>query len=197
MTTLRQSSLLLPVESELNLLRKTWGWMLALGIVLSVLGVLAVGTALSGIATLTTILFFGILLLVGAGVQIATAILARTWRGVFLHLLVGILYLVLGALMIEHPVEAAKGLTLMIAAAFLVGGLCRIVFSLCSDRFPGWTWVLGNGIITAAMGILIWRQWPSSAVWVIGLFVGIDLFCAGAAWVTLALALRSNPKPSA
>ena len=197
MTTLPQSSLLLPGESELNLLRKRWRWVLALGIVLSTLGVLAIGTALSGIATLTTILFFGIMLLVGAGVQLVTAILARTWRGVFLHLLVGILYLVVGALMIEHPVQAARGLTLMIAAAFLIGGLCRIVFSLGAARFPGWSWVLGNGVVTLAMGILIWRRWPSSAVWVIGLFVGIELFCAGAAWVTLALGLRDNPKPAA
>jgi uncharacterized membrane protein HdeD (DUF308 family) len=165
--------------------------------VLSVLGVVAIGTSLSGIATITTILFFGILLLVGAGVQLVTAILAGTWKGVFLHLLVGILYLVVGGLMIAHPVQAAKGLTLMIAAGFLVGGLCRIIFSLGAGRFPGWSWVLGNGIVTLAMGILIWRQWPSSAVWVIGLFVGIELFCAGAAWVTLALALRGNPKPSA
>jgi uncharacterized membrane protein HdeD (DUF308 family) len=197
MTTLGQSSLLLPGESELNLLRKRWGWLLALGIVLSVLGVLAIGTSLSGIATLTTILFFGILLLVAAGVQLATAILARTWRGVFLHLLVGILYLVVGALMIERPDRAARALTLMIAAAFLVGGLFRIVFSLSADRFPGWSWVLGNGVVTVAMGILIWRRWPSSAVWVIGLFVGIELFCAGAAWVTLALGLRDKAKPSA
>jgi uncharacterized membrane protein HdeD (DUF308 family) len=197
MATLGQSSLVLPVESELNLLRKAWPLFLALGIVLSVLGVLAIGTALTGIATLVTILFFGILLLVGGGVQIATAFLSRAWRGFFLHVLVGILYLVLGGLMIEHPVAAARGLTLMIAAGFLVGGLFRIVFSLGSERFPGWGWVLGNGIVTLIMGILIWRGWPESAVWVIGLFVGIDLFSAGGAWVMFALALRRTPKVAA
>src|SRR5215217_500487 len=107
-TTLPQSSLVLPVESELRLLRKTWPLFLALGILLSALGVLAVGTALSGISTLVTILFFAILLLVAGGVQVGTALLARGWRGFFLHALVGILYLVLGGLMLEHPVEAAK-----------------------------------------------------------------------------------------
>jgi uncharacterized membrane protein HdeD (DUF308 family) len=197
MTTLGQSSLVLPVESELNLLRKTWPFFLALGIVLSVLGALAVGTALSGIATLVTILFFGILLLVGGGVQIGTAFLARSWRGFFLHVLVGILYLVLGGLMMEHPDEVARGLTLMIAAAFLVGGLFRIVFALSADRFPGWGWVLGHGIVTLLMGVLIWRGWPESAVWVIGLFVGIDLFSAGGAWVLLALALRRASQSTA
>ena len=111
MTTLNQSSLMLPVESELNLLRKTWPLFLALGIVLSVLGVLAVGTALSGIATLVTILYFGILMLVGGGVQVVTALLARTWKGFFLHVLVGILYLVLGGLMIERPDRAARAFT--------------------------------------------------------------------------------------
>jgi uncharacterized membrane protein HdeD (DUF308 family) len=145
------------------------------------------------VTTLATLLLFGALLLVAGGVQIATAILTRTWRAFFLHLLVGILYLVLGGLMIEHPDRAARGLTLMIAAAFLIGGLFRIVFSLFSDSFPGWGWVLGNGVVTLVMGILIWRQWPASATWVIGLFVGIDLLGAGGAWVALALALRRPP----
>jgi uncharacterized membrane protein HdeD (DUF308 family) len=193
MTTLSPTSLVVPVESEVNVLRKAWPLFLALGVVLTVLGVLAVGTALSGIATLATIFSFGILLVVGGVAQIATSFLARAWRGFFLHLLVGILYLVLGGLMIEHPSEAARGLTLMIAAAFLVGGLFRIAFSLAAERFPGWGWVLGNGIVTLIMGILIWRGWPESSVWVIGLFVGIDLFSAGGAWVLLALALRRHP----
>jgi uncharacterized membrane protein HdeD (DUF308 family) len=178
------------MASELNILRKSWPFLLVLGIGLSVLGLCAIGAAF--IATLATILVFGILLLVAGAVQVATALIARTWRGVFLHMLVGILYVVLGALMIEHPDRAARGLTLMIAAAFLIGGLFRIVFALGSEKFPGWDWVLGNGIVTLVLGILIWRQWPESSAWVIGLFVGIDLFSDGCAWVALALALRSR-----
>jgi uncharacterized membrane protein HdeD (DUF308 family) len=98
--------------------------------------------------------------------------------------------------MVEHPVEPTRGLTLMIAAVFLIGGLFRIVYSLGAGRFPGWSWVLSNGIVTLFMGILIWVGWPASAVWVVGLFVGIDLFFAGGAWVFLALALRRLPDPA-
>jgi uncharacterized membrane protein HdeD (DUF308 family) len=167
---------------------------LALGLGLCVLGICALGSVF--ITTLATILFIGILLVGGGVVQLATAVLARTGRAFFVHVLVGILYLVLGALMIEQPEKMARGLTLMIAAAFLVGGLFRIVFSLGSEHFPGWAWVLGNGIVTLLMGVLIWREWPESAVWVIGLFVGIDLLSAGATWVLLALALRrTRPAP--
>jgi uncharacterized membrane protein HdeD (DUF308 family) len=169
---------------------------LALGVALTAVGIFAIFASLSGITTLVTILVFGILLVVAGVIQIATAIVARTRRGIFLHLLVGILYLVIGSLMIDHPVEVARGLTLMIAAGFLIGGLFRIVFSVGSERFPGWGWVLGNGIVTLILGIMIWRQWPASAVWVIGLFVGIDLFSAGGAWVLLALALRKLPNPA-
>jgi uncharacterized membrane protein HdeD (DUF308 family) len=197
MSTLPQSSLLLPAESELRLVRKAWPVLLALGVALSALGVVAMGAALSGITTLVTILFFGSLLLVGGGVQVATAFLSRAWRGFFLHLLVGVVYLALGALMIARPFEAAKLMTALIAVGFLLGGLIRVLLALGSARFPGWGWVLGHGVVTLAMGVLIWMEWPWSAVWVIGLFVGIDLFSAGGAWVVLALALRRLAKGAA
>jgi uncharacterized membrane protein HdeD (DUF308 family) len=199
MAILGQSSLVMPVQTELNLLRRSWGLILALGLLLTAVGVAAVTIALSSFAfdwTVATILVFGILLAAAGVVQLATALIARTWRGVFLHLLVGVLYVVLGALMIRHPARAAAGITLMIAAGFLVGGLFRIVYSLGTDRFPGWGWVLGNGVVTLIMGVLIWAQWPESAEWVIGLYVGIDLFSAGGAWVVLALALRKKPEPA-
>jgi uncharacterized membrane protein HdeD (DUF308 family) len=181
-----------PWAEGLHALRKNWGWLVVLGIALIVLGVLAVGAAF--IATLATVTAFGILILIGGGVQLATAIWAGRWSGFFLHLLAGILYLIVGMLMIEHPVEAAAGITLMIAALFMVGGLFRIIVSL-SERFHNWGWVLLNGIITLLLGILIWRQWPESSFWVIGLFIGIEMIFNGWAWVMLGLMVRAVPRP--
>jgi uncharacterized membrane protein HdeD (DUF308 family) len=60
-------------------------------------------------------------------------------------------------------------------------------------RFSGWPWVVLNGVITLVLGVMIWRQWPESALWVIGLFLGIDLVFSGWTWVLLALAVRSIP----
>jgi uncharacterized membrane protein HdeD (DUF308 family) len=95
--------------------------------------------------------------------------------------------------MVQHPLAAAAFFTLMLAAAFFVGGLFRIVVAL-SERFYGWGWVLLNGVVTLILGVMIWRRWPDTAFWVIGLFVGIDMLFAGWSLVITALAVRSAAK---
>ena len=169
-------------------LGKCWAWFLALGIVLMVVGVLAIGAPL--VTTLTTVFVFGILLMAGGVVQIVNAFLARGWRGFFLYLLAGIFHLVVGELLIEHPAVAAEGLTLVLAVAFLVGGALRLIYALI-ESFPGRGWVMLNGAITLLLGISIWRQWPESSYWVIGLFIGIDLIFSGWSWVTLGMTVKA------
>src|SRR5579884_2674428 len=141
--------------AELEHLRKSWFWLLLLGIVLILVGLAAISS--SFIATLATVIALGTILLIGGGVEIINAFWARRWRGFWMHLLAGILYLVLGLLFIDRPVATAAAFTLMLAAAFLIGGLFRIILAL-SERFHGWVWVLVNGIVTLILGILIWRE---------------------------------------
>jgi uncharacterized membrane protein HdeD (DUF308 family) len=174
-------------------LYRCWGWFLILGIALMVVGVMAVGAAF--IATLTTIFVFGCILLAGGVVQIVNAFLARSWRGFFVHLLVGVLHLIVGVFMIEDTIGAAVALTLMLAVAFLVAGVFRIVAAL-KDDFAGRGWVLLNGVITLLLGIAIWRRWPESSLLVIGLFVGIDLIFNGWSWVMLGLLVKTHAPPS-
>ena len=133
----------------------------------------------------------GFLLMIGGAVEIVDAFLGRGWRGFWLHLLTGILYLVLGFLMVQRPLAAAAIFTLMLAAALFVGGLFRIIVAL-SERFYGWGWVLLNGIITLVLGILIWQEWPQAAYWVIGLFVGIDMLLDGWSLVITVLTVRGS-----
>jgi uncharacterized membrane protein HdeD (DUF308 family) len=152
-------------------------------------GALAVSFAFS--STLASVMTLGILLLIAAGAQLAAACWTRDWGGFFLYVLVGILYAVAGFLTIQHPLLAAETLTLMLAAAFLVGGMFRIVVAAV-ERFPGWGWVLVNGIVTVVLGILIWRQWPVSGLWVLGMFVGIDLIVNGLNWSIVAIAVRKG-----
>jgi uncharacterized membrane protein HdeD (DUF308 family) len=193
MSTLTQSHLSNVLAHELEGLRKAWGWLLVLGILLTIVGFMAIGSAF--VATLTTVIVIGILLMVGGVVDILSAFWAHCWRGFWLHLLAGILYLVLGFLLVQRPVAAAAGFTLVLAAAFMVGGLFRIVSALV-DRFPGWGWVLLNGVVTLVLGVMIWRDWPDSGLWVIGLFVGIDMVFAGWSWIMMALAVHSMPAQS-
>src|SRR5262249_59506570 len=131
----------------------------------------------------------------GGVVQIVNAFRGRSWGGFFLHLLAGVLHLVVGLLMIERPLRAAEILTFMLAVSFLIAGSIRIIVVL-TERFSAWPWVLINGIVTLLLGIAIWRQWPESSYWVIGLFVGIDLIFNGWSWVMLGLAVQALPPPA-
>ena len=183
-----------PIREELQHLRKSWGLFLALGMTEIVLGVAAITSAVVAyFVTFTVVVLFGALVLIGGIVHLVNAFASRGWRGFFPHLLAAILYLVVGILMIEHPAATAAGLTLMLAAAFLVGGLVRIVVAV-TERFSGWGWVLANGLIEILLGLLIWKHWPTDSEWIIGLFVGIDLIFAGWSWMTLAWMARRLPE---
>ncbi len=168
--------------------------LLVLGIVLVVLGAFAVVWSVA--ATWAFIEVFSIVLLVGSGAQLGRAVLGRGAGHFVLHLVVAVLYFVAGIMMLGHPAAAAAGLTLLLAALFMVGGLSRIVVAL-AERHHGWGWVLLNGLITLALGALIWAQWPWSSFWVIGLLVGIDMLFNGWSLIMLALALRGLTRPPA
>jgi len=171
-------------------LRDIWLFLVGMGIALMILGVVAISSAL--VATMATVLVFGILLLLGALFQVVTAFWGRSWRGFFLHLLGGVLYLIVGIFMIDHPVEAALGVTLLVAVGLLVGGILRVVMSVV-ERFDGWGWMLLSGLVSVVLGVAIWRQWPLSGLWVIGVFVGIEMLTSGLSWLMLGLAVRSAP----
>jgi uncharacterized membrane protein HdeD (DUF308 family) len=165
-----------------------WWLFLLLGLVSIVVGFLAISSYF--IATMASVVVFGVLLLIAGGTEVVHAVMVRHLKGFALHLLAAALYLVTGLFMLEDPVRAAAVLTLVLAAGFFVGGLLRVVFSLVM-RFPGWAWVLLHGMVDLLLGGLIWSGWPESSLWVIGVFVGIDLIFHGWAWVVLALGVRT------
>src|SRR5437762_357308 len=133
-------------------LREIWVFLIGMGIALMILGFVAIGSSI--IATFATVVVFGVLMLLGAIFQVVTALWGRSWRGFFLHLLAGVLYLVAGLFMIDNPVEAALSLTFLIAACLLAGGILRIALSVV-ERFEGWGWVLLNGVISVVLGVAV------------------------------------------
>jgi uncharacterized membrane protein HdeD (DUF308 family) len=168
-------------------LRRHAGWFTLLGIALIVLGVIALGAA--ELATLASVLLFGWVLVVGGVLQIAHAFRVRHSTGFARHLLGGVLSLVVGLLMVGNPVAGALSLTLLLAAFFMVSGIFRIGAALALD-LPGRGWALLGGVIALVLGVMIWRQWPVSAVWVIGTFVGIDMIFDGWSLVMAGTAAR-------
>lgn len=109
-----------------------------------------------------------------------------------LRIVCGLLYLYLGVVMLDRPLLAATGYTLVMAFFFFASGLVRVALGL-SRRFSGWGWVVLSGTVSLVLGVMIWRDLPEAALWVIGTFVGIDLLFNGWSWVMLAAAVRSIP----
>jgi uncharacterized membrane protein HdeD (DUF308 family) len=171
-------------------LHRNWGWFLALGILLIVLGLISLGYAVA--MTIASVLLFGWLMIIGGVMEIIHAFRARGWSGTFIELLTGILYAVAGFMMIANPGVAAVTLTLLIALLLMFSGIFRIGAALMT-RFPHWGWLALHGVVNLMLGIAIWRQWPFSGLWVIGLFVGIDMLFNGWALVMLAMAARRMP----
>jgi uncharacterized membrane protein HdeD (DUF308 family) len=165
-----------------------WGWFLALGMGLVVLGIAAVARSVT--ATVVSMVFFGWLLVLASGIEIAQAVMVGRWVGFFQHLLAAILFGITGLLIIMRPVISAEVATIFIAMFFLIGGLFQLIGSV-AVALPGWGWHAADGLITLVLGLLIIAQWPASGLWVIGLFIGIDLIFYGFAWIALALGLRA------
>jgi uncharacterized membrane protein HdeD (DUF308 family) len=179
------------LRHELNALRGQWFWFVLLGIALVVLGIIALGSVV--IASLAAAVAIGTLLLLGGVAETLGAFWCRGWSGFFLHLLSGVLSIVIGVLFLRAPVGALLALTLLLASFLMVGGIFKIVAAL-SYRFAAWGWPLLSGIIDLILGVMIWLEWPASALWVIGLFVGINLVFRGINWIGLGLSLRALPR---
>jgi uncharacterized membrane protein HdeD (DUF308 family) len=175
-------------DDERVSLGRTWWFFLVFGLVSVFVGLLAIGSAF--VATLASVVVFGILLLIAGITEVIHAVVVRNLKGFALHLLGAALYLIVGLFMLEDPVRAAAVLTLLLAASFFAGGVLRIIFSL-AVRFEAWPWVLLHGVVDLILGLLILNAWPEASLWVIGLFVGIDLVFQGWSWIILALSVRT------
>jgi uncharacterized membrane protein HdeD (DUF308 family) len=177
----------LPLDERASLSRR-WGLFLALGLASVVVGLLALSFVV--IAALAKVVVLGVLLLIAGATEVIHAFTVRDGKSFALHLLGAALYLLAGLFLIEDPVRAGVVLALLLAAAFFVGGVLRILFSL-GLQFPGWPWVLLNGVVDVLLGVLVFSGWPESSLEILGLFVGIDLLLHGWSWVILALSLRT------
>ena len=113
-----------------------------------------------------------------------------------MHVLLGILNVAVGLMIIDDPGESALVLTKIISIFLIVGGLFRI-FTALIQRFSGWGWVLLNGVVTLFLGMLVYKQWPASGLWFIGLYLGIDMIVNGWTYIMLALALKQIPARAA
>ena len=194
MSMANESPLADQLRHDLTALRGNWFWFVLLGFALVVMGSIALSAV--GIASLATAAALGVLLLISGLFEIIGAFWSRRWSGFFLHLPSGVLSFVVGMLFLRAPLDALLVLTLLVACLLMVSGIFKIVAAL-SHRFAMWGWTLVSGILDLILGILIWMEWPESALWVLGLFLGITLIFRGVNWIALGFGLRSLPRDAA
>ena len=164
------------------------GWFFALGALLVLTGTAAI--ILPHVATLSIELFAGGILLVASIFQIIHAFSAKNWMGFAWELLMGIIYLVGGVFMITNPLAGILALTIILAATFVAEGAVRAVLALRIRPNDGWGWLLLGGIVSILVGLMIFAKFPSSALWAIGLLVGINFVMAGWSFIMLPLAAK-------
>ena len=183
-------------ETLFGEMKKNWGWMLAGGIIMLILGFIGLGMTFA--LTMISVLYFGILMLIGSGVQIADAFRCKGWKSVVWHVLIALVYLGAGIMIISDPVMASQVFTLIIAWSFIAIGILRGIVAFQMRGGPGWIWILIAGIAAILLGVMILAKWPVSGLWVIGMFVAIELIFNGWSYVMIALAAKSASefKPS-
>jgi uncharacterized membrane protein HdeD (DUF308 family) len=170
--------------------QKNWGWLLALGILFIVLGTIGLGMTFA--LTVASVLFFGVLLLIGGGAQFIEAFQHKGWKSTLWNILIALLYIVAGLMALYDPVGASVALTLVIAAALVTIGVFRIIMAFQLKPARGWWWPLLAGIASLVLGGLIFAEWPVTGLWVIGLFVAIEMIFHGWSYVTIALAAKGS-----
>jgi len=148
-----------------------------IGIILIILGFLAILTPIVSTFAITFILGW-ILLIVGI-MQLIFAFTSKGWGSAALKIITGILALIIGILMLVNPIPGVLTLTLLLTAWLIVSGIFYIIGSFAVRPNKQWSWMLFSGIISLILGMLIWSQWPISAVWVIGLLVGLQIMFIG------------------
>ncbi|TVR96878.1 MAG: hypothetical protein EA406_10985 [Rhodospirillales bacterium] len=127
-----------------------------------------------------------------AGVAGCTSPVRTGWRGVLGHVAIGALYIVAGITVIADPVMASKIITVILAATLVAVGLMRIIMAFQVRSEPGWAWAAVAGVFTIGLGLVIMAEWPLSGLFVIGLFIAVEMLIQGFSDIGMALARRTR-----
>ncbi|WP_431202155.1 HdeD family acid-resistance protein [Bradyrhizobium betae] len=176
--------------SGIAVLRAKWGWIVALGVVYLIAGFVALGSVV--MATAASVIVVGAMMIVAGAAEIIGAFQMKSWGKFLIWALLGVLYVVAGFLTFENPLFAAVLLTFFLGASLIASGAVRLFLAFSMKRESPWVWVALSGAITLLLGLLIVARWPVNSVYILGLFLGIDLIMAGAGWISLGFSLKQR-----
>ena len=171
-----------------TILKKSVGWSIGLSVLMILAGFLAI--AVPQAAGIAVNLLVAWLLVFSGAAHLVFGWHVRTTGGILWELLLGVLYIVVGAYLLFRPVAGLASLTLALAIYLFAEGVLELILWFRLRPLPGSGGLLFDGIITLILGVMIWRTWPSSTEWVIGTLVGISMLFSGMSRLMLSLAAR-------
>jgi uncharacterized membrane protein HdeD (DUF308 family) len=171
-----------------------WGWYVAFGALLALLGALAIALVVS--TTIASVFIVGIFIILAGAMEIFVGLRSQSWSRFFLWIAAGLLYIVAGAIAIAQPLFAAIIFTLLLGAGLLATGFVRLwVAGHLPARQPKGV-VIFSGVVTIVLGVLIIFGWPGDSLFILGTLLGIDLIFHGGSWISFGLMLRSHLHPA-
>ena len=169
--------------------------MTTLGVIAIILGILAM--LAPGLTGLSVAMLLGGIVLVAGIVRMIWAFQAGSLGKGLLMFAIGGLTLVCGVLLLANPLYAAATLTLLLVIYFLVDGVVEIIAGMGVGIGQGGGWYVFGGIVSIVLGVMLWRQYPLSGPWAMGILIGIKLFFIGLMMVAGGSAVRSVAKAKA
>ncbi len=169
-------------------LQQKWGWFAGLGILMMIAGLIAFGNLLA--ATVISVFFVGGVMVAGGVLHLIHAFQVKTWERVLYWALSGALYAFAGVMAFVNPLLTSAVLTLLIGAALIVAGAFRLWLGFTLRGMGSWGWVALSGVVTLLAGFVIAAGWPVNSLWILGLFLSVDLFLQGSSLLAFAIALR-------
>lgn len=168
-----------------------WGWFLALGLALLILGGIAFSNIL--MATAVSVYYIGVLMVVGGAVQLFHAFQVKGWKSTIFWVLSGGLYVIAGLLAFSNPLMVSMVLTLCLAIMLIAAGGVRMAVGFSLRPVSGWAWMAFSGFITLLVGVVITIGWPANSIFMLGLFLAADLIVQGLSLVFFSLFMKSTP----
>jgi uncharacterized membrane protein HdeD (DUF308 family) len=177
-------------KTQLGEARSKWGWFVALGVLFLFFGIYAFYNLFA--ATVASVFVVGTVMLIAGVAEIVHAFYMRTWKHFLWLLLGGVLYAIAGFFAFYNPLFTSAILTFMLAIALVASGAMHMAFALGQKATKNWGWMLAAGILTVLAGLVIALGWPVNSLWILGLFLAIDLTFRGWALIAFGFSLKKG-----
>jgi uncharacterized membrane protein HdeD (DUF308 family) len=175
--------------STATFIKKPAGWSITLSVLMILAGILAIASPLA--AGLAVNIFVGWLLVFSGCFHLVFSWHRRTAGGFVWEILVGILYILIGGYLLLHPVRGLESLTIALSIYLFLEAIFEFALGFTLRPVPGSGWLLFDGIVTLILSVMIWRAWPSSAAWVVGILVGVSMLFSGTSRLAMSMAART------